>query len=120
MNLGIRPLNSKGGPPQSTLSGNRFGVAEAVAKRSGIRRQAIRFGEVHGQFEPGVLAELHEGTKVVRKGKFQIATREGSLESLLYCLLRMESNRRIRDSFVFLQGICGGEILTREGQQIAG
>jgi nitrogen regulatory protein PII len=120
MNFAICPLNREGGPSQGTLGSNRFGVAKAIAKRSGIRRQAIRIGEVRGRFESGVLTELHENTNVMRERKFQIATREDSLERLLDCLLRVESNRRIRDSLVFVQGVCGGEVLTREGQQIAG
>lgn len=95
MNLAICPFNREGGPSKRTLGSNCFGVTQAVAKRSGIRRQAIRIGEVRGQFEPSVLTKLHEDTKVVCKGKFQIATREGSLERLLYCLLRVESNWRI-------------------------
>ena len=45
---------------------------------------------------------------------------QGDTVSLTGRLLRVEPNWRIRDPFVFLQGIRRGEILTRKGQQIAG
>lgn len=58
-------INREGGPSKRTLGSSYSRVTQAVAKRRGIRRQAIRIGEVRGQFEPSVLAELHEDTKVV-------------------------------------------------------
>ena len=120
MNLGNSPLNSQCGPSQRTRGSDRSGVAQSIAQRRSVRRESIRFRKIRGKLEPGVLAELHKKTDVVRKGKFQTATRDSCLKGLLYRLLRVESHWRIGDPLVPVQGFRGSKILTRQGQQIAG
>src|SRR6185312_6079086 len=120
MNLGDSPLNSQCGPSQRTRGGDRSGVAQSIAKRRGVRRKSIRVREIGGKLEPGVLAELHKETEIVSEGKLQVATGDGGLERLLHCLLCMESHWRIGNPFVLVQGFRRGEILTGQGQQVAG
>ncbi len=75
MDLGNSPINNPRGPSQRTRGSDRSGVAQSIAQSRSVRRESIRFREIRGKLEPGVLAELNEETDVVRKGKFHTATR---------------------------------------------
>lgn len=95
MNRSARPFDGKRRPTQRVLGSDCTRIAEAVADGGCIWSESISVGEIGGQHESGVLAELHEKPEIVGERKLLITTRDCRLQRLLNRLLGMEPHRSV-------------------------